>query len=270
MTICFIGGGNMATALITGLLQSPDLGGDLRVSDPSAEVRERLATLGVNTFEASPAAVAGADAVILAVKPQVMPRVFEDLAGKLAPGTLVVSVAAGITLRAIRDALGAHLAVIRSMPNTPALLGAGITGLYAHEACTPQHRELAEDIMAAVGETVWVAEETLIDVVTAISGSGPAYFYRMVEALRAAGESLGLPADTAAELARQTAYGAGVMALQGGADVAELRRRVTSPGGTTQAALEALSEGGFDALIAAAAEAAVRRGRELAGEGEAK
>jgi len=264
MDIAFIGGGNMATALIRGLKGVPELGGRVRVCDPSAEARVRLEELtGVACFETADEAVRGAEVVVLAVKPQVMPVALADLARTMRGEPLVISVAAGITVGALRAALGAAVSLVRAMPNTPALLGAGITGLFAAPDCTAAHRETAESVMRAVGETVWVEQEHLMDVVTAISGSGPAYFYLLAETLGAAGEFLGLPAGVADTLARHTAHGAGIMALDCDARLDELRWQVTSAGGTTEAALEVLLAGGFSALIEAAVEAATRRGREL-------
>ncbi|KAA9129555.1 pyrroline-5-carboxylate reductase [Marinihelvus fidelis] len=268
MRMTFIGGGNMATALIAGLASENGPFEELRVADPSNDARERLAAdYGVQTFADAAEAIDGVDVIVLAVKPQVMPLVFETLRGKVAPGTLVISVAAGIRAGAIVDALGVS-AVVRAMPNTPALLGAGVTGLYASPGCSDEQRETARSLLAMAGATVSVDDEGLIDVVTAVSGSGPAYFFLLTEALRDAGQALGLDAETATTLATHTAHGAGVMALQGGADVSELRRRVTSPGGTTQAALETLGAGGFGELVAAAVDAATRRGRELSGGGD--
>lgn len=266
MDIAFIGGGNMATALIAGLARSGTRGEQLRVCDPDPGVRERL----VRDFELhasnDPAScVPGASVVVLAVKPQVAPAVLERLSRLVATDQLLLSVAAGTTVATIRAALGEDQAVVRGMPNTPALVGKGVTGLYATPGCTTGHRELAETVMAAAGVCVWVEDESLMDVVTAVSGSGPAYFYLLIEALREAGTALGLPPAVAAQLATHTAHGAGVMALESGTDVSELRRRVTSPGGTTQAAIEALQAGGFHALVAAAVQAATERGQELAG-----
>ncbi len=269
MRITFIGGGNMATALISGLARAGDISKTVRVADPAEAVRDRLgASFGIECHADAATAVEDADMVVLAVKPQVMPAVLASLAGRVPANALVVSVAAGIRIAAITGALGVA-AVIRAMPNTPALLGAGVTGTFASDACTDAQREAAANLLAAAGATVEVKEEALIDVVTAVSGSGPAYFFLLTEALREAGESLGLDPEAANTLATHTAHGAGVMTLEGGADVAELRRRVTSPGGTTQAALETLGAGGFSALVADAVRAATRRGRELSGEGDA-
>lgn len=267
MRITFIGGGNMATALISGLARRGPVEDTLRVCDPDAGVRERLARDYRIPGHAGPqGAVENAEVIVLAVKPQVMPAVLGELADRLGPGQLVISVAAGITTRRIGEALGDDRPVVRAMPNTPALRGAGVTGLCASPACEPHHRDAAEAVLSAAGETVWIDDESLMDAVTAISGSGPAYFYLLTEALRDAGIALGLPADTADMLARGTAHGAGVMLREEEADAAELRRRVTSPGGTTQAALARFEEDGFRDLVLAAARAAERRGRELAGD----
>lgn len=274
MHITFVGGGNMATALISGLARDGASGGKgapagrIRVADPSAEARQRLAAdFGVGGLATAAEAVAGANVVVLAIKPQVMSAVLDELAGQMEEGQLVVSVAAGIRSGQIRDHLGVD-AVIRAMPNTPALLGAGVTGVYASPGCSPEQVEAAERILSAAGATVRIEDEALMDVVTAVSGSGPAYFFALTEALREAAEALGLPAEAANTLAVHTALGAGRMAVDGGADIAELRRRVTSPGGTTQAALETFESGGFRALVLDAVRAATERGRELSGAGD--
>lgn len=272
MIITYIGGGNMASALIGGLAGADDAP-EIRVVDPSEAVRARLAAdFGVATFDAPGAAVPGADVIVLAVKPQVLPGVLQDLAPHVEPGQCVISVVAGATLATLRGSLGGDrqdLALVRTMPNTPALLGLGITGLHAGADCGPEQRQAAEAIMAAAGETVWVDDEALMDVVTAVSGSGPAYFYLLTEALANAGERLGLARDTAQRLAVHTAHGAGAMLLRDGADPVTLRRRVTSPGGTTQAAIEALEAGDLRGLVDQAVTAATQRGRELSGEGDA-
>ncbi|MBT8061482.1 MAG: pyrroline-5-carboxylate reductase [Xanthomonadales bacterium] len=267
MNIAFIGGGNMAAALIAGLYGADNPPNRTRVSDPSPEARERLeAAYPVECFADAQAAVEGADVIVLATKPQVMPTVLEALAPLVERRQTVVSIAAGITIAAISRALGDDIPIVRTMPNTPALVGKGISGLYAGPACNDAHRKNAQRIMAAAGEVVWLDDEALMDVVTAVSGSGPAYYFLLTEALRDAGQAGGLPPATAAKLALHTARGAGEMAAQSELDVAELRRRVTSPGGTTQAALEALTEGGFNELVAKAVKAATERGRELSGE----
>lgn len=273
MLIAFIGGGNMATALVGGLLKPARQGLEIRVADPSDDARRRLRSdFGVAVAERGTEIVAGADVIVLAVKPQVIPAVLRDLSGSVEPGQLVLSIAAGTTIGNIASGLGspadAQQPIIRAMPNTPALIGAGITGLCAGPGCKPHHREQAERILRAAGRVVWLRDEALMDAVTAISGSGPAYFFLLAEALAAAGERLGLPADTARELAEYTCSGAGAMLASSADGAATLRRRVTSPGGTTQAALEAFGAGGFTELVYRAVAAAERRGKELAGGGD--
>ena len=265
MIITFIGGGNMATALISGMRKSsgPDL--TIRVSDPNEKARNRLqAAYEVAPFTDSAEAVSGADIIVLAIKPQVMTRVLEQLAGNIEPGQLVLSIAAGTTIRTITKTLGNGLAVIRSMPNTPALIGHGISGICPGKNCEPHHIKQAENVLGAAGEVVLINDESLMDVVTAISGSGPAYYFLLTEALAVAGRTLGLPGDVADKLAAYTAFGAGAMVVQSDAGAAELRRQVTSPGGTTQAALEVLRSGVFSQVVHSAVEAATSKGRELA------
>jgi pyrroline-5-carboxylate reductase len=266
MKLAFIGGGNVATALISGISQSPLPPEFIHVSDPNESARRRLEErFPVTGFESATAAVTSAHAVVLAVKPQVMPVVLEELQGHLEPAQLVISVAAGITLGQIGQWLGAEQPVVRCMPNTPALIGKGITGLCAGTACSDHHRHFAQRVLAAAGATVWVEDERLMDVVTAVSGSGPAYFYYLVEALTEAGAAQGLPADVAAELALHTARGAGDMALQSDLDIAQLRQAVTTPGGTTEAALDEFSASGFKEMVRRAVRAATDRGRLLSG-----
>jgi pyrroline-5-carboxylate reductase len=266
MLIAFIGGGNMATALISGLLKAGRQGLEIRVADPSEEARKRMRSdFGISVAEHATGVTDDADVIVLAVKPQVVPAVLTQLAGNLASGQLVLSIAAGTTIADITAGLGADLPVVRAMPNTPALVGAGITGVCSSAACKPHHREQAERILKSAGRVVWIENESLMDAVTAVSGSGPAYFFLLTEALAEAGERLGLPADTARLLAETTCTGAGAMLDSTSEGAAVLRQRVTSPGGTTQAALDALAEGGFRNLVFRAAEAAERRGKELAG-----
>ncbi|MGD8580828.1 MAG: pyrroline-5-carboxylate reductase [Lysobacterales bacterium] len=266
MLITFIGGGNMASALVSGLVNPHRSHLRIRVSDPNVGARERLeSTFGVETFSDSRAAAEGADVVVLAIKPQNMPEVLERLHGLIRPGNLVLSIAAGTPIEMIERGLGGEPSVIRSMPNTPALIGHGIAGVVAGRHCLPHHRGQAEEILCAAGDVVWLDDEGLMDAVTAISGSGPAYFFLMTEALTAAGRQLGLSAETAERLAMVTCFGAGAMVNSSGGEVAELRRRVTSPGGTTEAALAVFEAGRFQDLVLQAARAARDRGRELAG-----
>lgn len=265
MNITFIGGGNMATALVAGLHKGRASDLTIRVADPSEDARSRMVReYGVETFENAASAAAGADVLVLAVKPQVMPSVLEELAPAVEDGQLILSIAAGTTVAAIRSALGAERAVVRAMPNTPALIGHGISGLFASDTCRQHHREQAERILTAAGEVIWIEDEALMDLVTAVSGSGPAYFFLLTEALARAGAELGLDEDDARRLAVHTAEGAGAMMKESEESPAELRARVTSPGGTTQAALEVLESRGLGVLVRGAVEAAARRGRELA------
>ncbi len=263
-SIAFIGGGNMARALIGGLLQAGHPARTISVADPSETARQSAAAdFGVRVTDSAAAALDGAEVVILAVKPQVMPAVLTDLAEQLSGSPLVVSVAAGITLASLERALGDRVGIVRAMPNTPALYGAGMTGMVANAAVDRSGRGLAEQILAATGQTLWLEDEALMDVVTAVSGSGPAYFFALAEQLALAGERAGLSPAAAAQLARQTAFGAGLMLVESGLTAGELRMRVTSPGGTTQAALESMGQDGFERLVERAVGAAVRRGREL-------
>jgi pyrroline-5-carboxylate reductase len=265
MLITLIGGGNMATALISGLANPPRTDLKIRVCDPSDAARSHLSnTFGIDTFTDAVPAADGADVIVLAVKPQTMPLVLETLKGWVMPGQLVLSIAAGITMSSIREQLGEAVSVVRSMPNTPALIGHGITGIVAGANCSEQQKEQAEEILSAAGEVVWLQDEALMDAVTAISGTGPAYFFLMAEALAAAAEALGLPAETADRLASVTCFGAGAMLASSPGEAVELRRRVTSPGGTTEAAMVVLDNGRFRELIRRAAEAARDRSRELA------
>ena len=265
MKIAFIGGGNMATALISGISRARPGPEWIRVSEPSAEARRRLTeTYGVKCHDHAEPVVPGADVIVLAVKPQFMGPALAELAGLVQAEQLVVSIAAGVTVKSLAGALHNLPAVVRAMPNTPALIGKGISGMFAGPGCSSAQRSLAESVLAGAGACVWIGDESLMDVVTAVSGSGPAYFFLLTEALRDAGEALGLPADVAAKLALHTASGAGAMAIGSEVDVSELRRRVTSPGGTTQAALETFAKGRFNALVEEAVRAATERGRELA------
>ncbi|MCL6618756.1 MAG: pyrroline-5-carboxylate reductase [Thermomonas hydrothermalis] len=264
-TIAFIGGGNMARSLIGGLVSRGQPPATIRVAEPVAALRDALhADFGVAVFETAAQAVPGAACVVLAVKPQVMHAVCQTLAAQVqADRPLVVSIAAGITTRQLDRWLGGDVAVVRAMPNTPALLGAGVTGLYAATRVDSQGRADAEALLAAVGKTVWLDDEALMDAVTAVSGSGPAYVFLLAEAMIDAAIAEGLPPDAARTLVLHTLLGAARMLTESGTDAAELRRRVTSPGGTTQAAIETFESGGLRALVHAAIHAARVRGAEL-------
>jgi len=266
MRIAFIGGGNMATAMIGGLFAANDVPSKLQVADPNPEVRQRLEERWpISCYPRASAAIKGVDTIVLAVKPQSLPVVLDDIGEFISAGQLVISIVAGIPIKQIATEIKSPAAIIRTMPNIPALIDQGITALYASENCSPTQREVAQNLMHSVGEVVWLEQENLLDVVTAVSGSGPAYFFYLIEAVRNAGTRLGLPVDIAEKLALHTASGASAMALQSDMDVAELRHRVTSKGGTTQAALDKLREGDFEGLVDSAIAAATRRGQELAG-----
>lgn len=264
-SIAFVGGGNMARSLIGGLVARGHAPTAIRVAEPVPALRAALrADFGVAVFEDGAQAVAGAGTWVLATKPQVLRGVCETLAPHAqAMRPLVVSIAAGITTTQLARWLGGDIAVVRAMPNTPALLGAGVTGLFASTRVDAAGRALANALLGAVGKTVWIEEEAQMDAVTAVSGSGPAYVFLLAEALIDAAVREGLPAATARTLALQTVLGAARMLTESDADAAALRRRVTSPGGTTQAAIETFEAGGFRALVASAVHAARLRGMEL-------
>jgi pyrroline-5-carboxylate reductase len=270
MKIAFIGGGNMATALISSLFASRHNVDRIKVADPGTGVRERLQRRWpVTCFGTASEAIKGMDAIVLAVKPQILPLVLEEIKDLVTHEQLVISIVAGIPTSQIAEKLASNPPIVRTMPNTPALIGLGITGMYARVNCNLAQRELTQNLMESAGEVVWLEKESLLDVVTAVSGSGPAYFYYMIETLRNAGTRLGLPAEVAAKLALHTAHGASAMAVQSDVDVVELRQRVTTPGGTTQAAMEQFTKSHFEQVVNAAVEAATIRGTELAGEGAA-
>jgi pyrroline-5-carboxylate reductase len=265
--IAFVGGGQMAGSLIGGLRAAGHPAARLRVAEPD---ETRAAALrreyGVAVHPSARELAADCDALVLAVKPQVM----QQAVAGLAPGkdTLVVSIAAGIRIESLRQWLGDEAPIVRCMPNTPALLGSGVSGLYAPGTVAPAARALAEKILGAVGKTCWVKSEALLDAVTAVSGSGPAYFFLLAEAMCEAGISLGLDRPTAQLLAEQTLVGAGRMAA-GGTGVAQLRANVTSRGGTTEAAIAHFEQHGLRALVGDALRAASERSRVL-GESLAK
>ena len=263
--IAFIGGGNMARSLIGGLVARGTDPARIRVANPGADKREALRRdFGVTVFARAREAVDGAGVWVFAVKPQVIRGVCRELGGIAGrEGPLVMSVAAGITCFQMEGWLGGDTAIVRGMPNTPALLGAGVTGLHANRWVSPAQRDLAGELLSSVGEVVWIDDEDLMDAVTAVSGSGPAYAFLLAEAMETAARAEGLPADAARALVMQTLLGAARMLAESGEPAGELRRRVTSPGGTTQAALDTFRAGGFEALVARAIHAARVRGAEL-------
>jgi pyrroline-5-carboxylate reductase len=262
----FIGAGNMARALAGGLVKNGWERSHLLLADPDAGQRTGAGqALGLEVLADNRAVAARADILVLAIKPQVLGACARELAPALAGRRpLVISVAAGVRLADLARWLGSELPIVRVMPNTPALVGSGASGLIANALVDEAMRDRAESILRAVGVTVWVDSEALMDAVTAVSGSGPAYFLLVMEALEQAGVRAGLTPAQARLLTLETAYGAAKMALEGHAEPAELRRRVTSPGGTTEAALRVLEERGLHAMFGDAVQAAVARARELA------
>lgn len=268
-SLAFIGGGNMARALIGGLLAAGRDPATIRVADPEPGARGELEAsfAGVAVFGDNASAVRGASTWVLAVKPQHARAVASGLATLAqASRPLVVSVAAGIRVADLRRWLGAGVSVVRTMPNRPALIGAGMTALFAEPSVTPGQRERAEKILAAVGAYLWIEDESLMDAVTAVSGSGPAYVFLLVEMLEAAAAAEGLDAAAARRLAVETVHGAARMAHELGEDPATLREQVTSRGGTTAAALGVLEAAGIRGTFAAAVHAGTLRSRELAEE----
>jgi len=264
--IAILGAGNMGRALIAGLLRSGAEPAQLRAGESLPAAREALVReLGVRATADNLAAITGASVVVLAVKPQEAAAVLKPLAETLAQARpLVISVAAGVRIAALQSWCGSGVPVVRAMPNRPALLGAGATGLYAPPQVGAAQRLAAEAVLRAVGEIAWVPTEDALDVVTALSGSGPAYFFLLAEHMAEAGRELGLEPGTARRLAAATLYGAGLLAHSSDADFARLRSAVTSAGGTTEAALRALEAANLAAAVRQALGAAARRSRELA------
>ena len=256
----------MARSLVGGLVADGYQARNIWVADPDAAQRDALQqAFLVHTTAVNEEAVAHAEVVIFAVKPQALRIAAEGAASTLQrKKPLIISIAAGIREPALSAWLGGHHAIVRAMPNTPAMVGSGATALYANSQVSRQQHNLAESIMRAVGLAVWVDNEAHMDTVTALSGSGPAYFFLVMEALEKAACELGLPADTARLLTLQTAYGAAKIALESNESTAALRRRVTSPGGTTEQAIKVLQQGHTQELFSAALLAAHRRSQELA------
>lgn len=263
MHTTFIGGGNMAIALIGGLLANGRAPGTIRVADPSGSQRELLRTrFGVEVAETASGLLDGSEVIVLAVKPQQMREVATTIAGALS-GQLVISIAAGIRLDDLSRWLGGHQRIVRCMPNTPALIGAGITGMAAMPGLSEADRDAAESLLAAVGQTLWVAGESMLDAVTAISGSGPAYVFYFMEAMHAAARTMGFDDEQARALTLATFSGAARLAADSPDSAGTLRQRVTSKGGTTAAALAVMGQHDVYAGIVAALHAARTRSEEL-------
>lgn len=263
--IALIGGGNMATSLAGGLLA--DVAADeVIISEPRAEQRERLAERfpAARIVADNASAVSQAEVVILAVKPLIMREVAESIRHSLAHRPLILSIAAGITTDSLARWLGEDQAIVRAMPNTPALVGSGATGLFANSRVSTAQRGSAEHIMRSVGLVQWFSDENDLTAVTALSGSGPAYVFLLMEAMESGGKALGLEPGVARLLALQTVFGAAKLALESQDPPAVLRERVTSPGGTTEQALKVFEEGRLREVVTEAMQAAAQRARELA------
>lgn len=263
MTIAFIGAGNMAGSLIRGLQSSGTPAKNIIAADPAQTQLDALASLGIQTTTDNAVAVESADIVVLAIKPQITGDVLQQLPS-LRRHQLVISIVAGIDMRSLQDWLPNEQPIVRCMPNTPALLGAGITGLFANASVNEDQRQEAQDILNGVGSSVWVADEAQLDAVTAVSGSGPAYYFLLMESMVASAQALGLDAETSRKLVVETAKGAALMACEPNADPQTLRRNVTSPGGTTEAALRVMQEQGLSATVESALKAAKNRAETLA------
>ena len=264
-TITFIGAGNMAAALIGGLIADGADPHTIIATDPDEQRRQTLSeNAGIRTLADNAKAVMQADIVVLAVKPQILEAVTRELGDAIRTcRPLIVSIAAGIRSDTLQRWLGGDVALVRSMPNTPAMLQTGATALFATAGVTEEQREQAESVMRAVGLTLWLEDESLMDAVTALSGSGPAYFFLVIEAMEAAGIQLGLPAEAARLLTLQTALGAARMAIESSDDPAKLRRKVTSPGGTTEQAIEQFEKDGLRESFLRALTAARDRSMEI-------
>ena len=265
--IGFIGAGNMAYALIKGLLNNGFDTNQINISDPNEELLQRRESeLKVTTYSDNTSLLSNSDIIFFAVKPQVLSSVCLELKGIVKSKHLFVSIVAGIRSSDINRWLGGNFALIRTMPNTPALFQSGVTGLFANEVVDNEQKSLVSSILSSVGECFWVDEEKLIDAITAISGSGPAYFFLLMESMKQAGMALGLDEETANSLSIQTAYGASLMANKTGKDSRTLRTEVTSPNGTTQSAIESFQDQNFEGIVANATRAAYDRARELSNE----
>jgi pyrroline-5-carboxylate reductase len=263
--LTFIGGGNMASSLIGGLIADGFDSRRITVSDPDSDKLAQLAArFDVHTETDNNTAIDQAEVVVLAVKPQALEAVARDIADTVVRvKPLVISIAAGIRESALRDWLGNEVALVRSMPNTPAMIQSGATGLHAGPGVSNQQRDMAESILRAVGLTRWVEDESQMDTVTALSGSGPAYYFLVMEAMEEAACEMGLDQETARLLTLQTALGAARMAIESSDSPATLRQKVTSPGGTTERALKILEEGELRERFAEALKGAQARSREL-------
>lgn len=262
----FIGAGNMAQAIFGGLIRTGTPAHQISIYEPNSDLADKLVSgLGIRSEISNAAVFEGCDVIVLAVKPQAMKAALESVKGiQLKEGAFFVSVAAGLPIKLLQTWLGQKFPLVRVMPNTPALVGAGVSGLFASEQTSVAQKQAAESILRAVGSVIWVDNEDQIDAVTAVSGSGPAYFFYFIEALQDAALENGLSAEHARLLSLETAFGAAKLALESQSDAATLRERVTSPGGTTEAALKVFEKYRLSDSIAEAVSAAAKRAHELA------
>ena len=267
-SICFIGAGNMAQSLIGGLIASGYDKQKISATDPTEGQRNSVTqTFGIQCFADNAQAIRQADIVVLAVKPQALESVCQSISDSVQTNTpLIISIAAGIRSDDINRWLGGQAAIVRTMPNTPALIQTGATGLFANSFVTKEQQSQAEHILRAAGITIWVDEESKLDAVTALSGSGPAYYFLFMEAMEQTAQKLGLDEKTAHLLALQTALGSAKMALESHLDCATLRKNVTSPNGTTERAIQSFENAGLREIVENAMKAAQTRAVELADE----
>ena len=269
-TVTFIGGGNMARAIYGGLLESGFAASNITVIDPSPTAQDVARQAGIDqVFDGAHMDALSADLIVLAIKPQITKAALQPLSGRLAPNSIVLSIVAGInaeSLATLLDLSDTH-SIIRCMPNTPALVGEGMTGLYSdNSVSSAEGRALAERVMSSVGQCVWVDKESDLDVITAISGSGPAYFFLFIESLTDAAIALGMDSESARKVALQTALGASRLASLSDEDASTLRKNVTSPGGTTEQAIQSFEASDIRGIVAQATKAAARRSLELSKE----
>ena len=266
-TIGFIGAGNMAYAIISGLINNDFSAENIKISDTNESLLSlRKKEFNLEVFTDNSELVRHCDVIVLAVKPQMLSSVCQLLKQALNSNTLIISIAAGVRVHDIDRWLGGDCAIVRTMPNTPALLNQGVTGMFANKRVSSTQKELATSILNSVGQSLWVTDEVMLDAVTALSGSGPAYFFLMIESMSKAGVALGLDEKTAQSLSIQTALGASMMASVSDESPRDLRANVTSPNGTTQAAIESFQDQDFDMIVAHAMRAAFDRASQLAAE----
>ncbi len=267
LTIGFIGAGNMAYAIISGLINNGINASQLKISDTNESLLSlRKQEFNLEVFTDNIELACCCDVIILAVKPQILSAVCHELQSSIKDNTLIISIAAGVKSHDIDRWLGKEKSIVRTMPNTPALLNQGITGLFANDKVSNEQKEIATHILNAVGQSLWVETEDMLDAVTALSGSGPAYVFLMIESMTKAGAALGLEEKIAEKLAIQTVLGAGMMAKNSDDSPHELRQKVTSPNGTTQAAIESFQDQNFEAVVSHAMRSAFDRAGELAQE----